>query len=171
LGLRLDDMRVEGQKPAEQAPSCYLSAWGTLVRYRFDRVEVQGRPSEVGPDALFRLIEVAVSVVRSTSQTKIEEHTFTSRAHGRLGVGKVEDQLARHVPPKKADKVALAPSAVTFHVASESAAGFASLERSLSVEDAAFLQVVSVQPGTLDERAACEQALGFFPTAGGASIV
>ncbi|MBA2593631.1 MAG: hypothetical protein M3495_00495 [Pseudomonadota bacterium] len=164
LGLRLDDMRVEGQQPAEQALSCYLSA-RTLVRYRFDRVEVQGRPSEVGVEALFRLIEVAVGVVRSTSHTKIEEHTFTSGLHGRLGVGSVEDQLARHVPAKRADKVALAPSGVTFRVASESAAGFASLERSLLAEDAAFLRVVSILPGALNEPAACEQALAFFRAA------
>ncbi len=146
LGLRLDDMRVEGQQPAEQALSCYLSAARTLVRYRFDRVEVLGRPSEVGVEALVRLIEVAIGVVRSISQTKIEEHTFTSAVHGRLGVGSVEDQLARHVAAKRADKVALAPSGVTFRVASESVTGFASLERSLLVEDAAFLRVVSVQP-------------------------
>jgi hypothetical protein len=162
LGLRLDDMRVEGQQPAEQVLSCYVSEGRTLVRYRFDRVEVQGSPSEVGIKTLFRLIEVAVGVVRSTSQTKIEEHTFTSGVHGRLGVGSVEDQLARHVPAKRATKVALAPSGVTFRVTSESAAGFASLERSLLVEDGVFLRVVSVQPGTLDERAACEQALGFL---------
>jgi hypothetical protein len=143
--------------------SCYVSEGRTLVRYRFDRVEVQGSPSEVGIKALFRLIEVAVGVVRGTSQTKIEEHTFTSGVHGRLGVGSVEDQLARHVPAKRATKVAaLAPSGVTFRVASESAAGFASLERSLLVEDGAFLRVVSVQPGTLDEQAACEKALAFF---------
>jgi hypothetical protein len=168
LGLRLDDMRVEGQQPAEQALSCYLSAGRTRVRYRFDRVEVQGRPSEVGIEALFRLIEVAVGVVRSTSQTKIVEHTFTSSVHGRLGVGSVDDQLARHVPAKRTDKVALAPSGATFRVASQAAAGFASLERSHLFEDAAFLQVISVQPGTLDERAACEQALGFFRAAAAA---
>ena len=168
LGLRLDDMRVEGQQPAEQALSCYLSAGRTRVRYRFDRGRGPGRPSEVGIAALFRLIEVAVGVVRSISQTKIVEHTFTSSVHGRLGVGAVDDQLARHVPAKRTDKVALAPSAVTFSVASESAAGFASLERSLLVEDAVFLRVDSVQPGTLDERAAWEQALGFFRAAAAA---
>jgi hypothetical protein len=168
LGLRLEDMRVEGQQPTEQALSCYLSAWRTLVRYRFDRIEVLGRPSEVGIETLFRLIEVAVGVVRSTSQTKIEEHTFNIGVHGRLGVGSVEDQLARHVSAKQADKLLVAPSTITFRVASESASGFASLERSLSVKDAAFLQVVGVQPGTLDERAACEQALGFFRAAAAA---
>ncbi len=170
LGLRLDDMRVEGQQPAEQALSCYLSDWRTLVRYRFDRVEVQGRPSEVGVETLFRLIEVAVGVVRGMSQAKIEGHSFNMRVHARLGMGTVDDQLARHVPTKRADKVALAPSAVTFRVrhrgvASESAAGFASLERSLVVEDAAFLQVVSVHPGSLNEPAACDQALAFFRAA------
>ena len=162
LGLRLDDMRVEGQQPAEQVLSCYLSEGRTLVRYRFDRVEVQGSPSEVGVETLFRLIEVAVGVIRGMSQAKIEGHSFTLGVHARLGMGTVDDQLARHVPAKRAAKVALAPSGVTFRVASESAAGFASLERSLLVEDGAFLRVVSVQPGTLDERAACEQALGFF---------
>jgi len=161
LGLRLDDMRVEGQQPAEQALSCYLSA-RTLVRYRFDRVEVQGRPSEVGIETLFRLIEVAVGVIRGMSQGKIEGHSFSMGVHARLGMGTVDDQLARHVPAKRADKVALAPSGVTFRVASESATGSASLERSLLVEDAAFLQVVSVHPGTLNEPAACDQALAFF---------
>lgn len=168
LSLRLDDMRVEGQQPAEQALSCYVSEGRTLVRYRFDRVEVQGSPSEVGIKTLFRLIEVAVEVVRSTSQTKIEEHTSTSGVHGRLGVGTVDDQLARHVPAKRAAKVALAPLGVRFRVESESATGFASLERSRLVEDGAFVQVVSVQPGTLEERAACEQALGFFRAAAAA---
>ena len=56
-------MRVEGQQPAEPALSCYVSEGRTLVRYRFDRVEVQGSPSEVGIKTLFRLIEVAVEVV------------------------------------------------------------------------------------------------------------
>ena len=162
LGLRLDDMRVEGQQPAEQALSCYVSEGRTLVRYRFDRVEVQGSPSEVGIETLFRLIEVAVGVIRGISQAKIERHSFTLGVHARLGMGTVDDQLARYVPAKSAAKVALAPSGVTFRVASESAAGFASLERSLLIEDGAFLRVVSVQPGTLDERAACDQALGFF---------
>ena len=97
----------------------------------------------------FGLIEVAVGVVRSISQTKIVEHTFTSSVHGRLGVGAVDDQLARHVPAKRTDKVALAPSAVTFSVASESAAGFASLERSLLVEDAVFLRVTAYNLGLL----------------------
>ena len=161
LGLRLDDMRVEGQQPAEQALSCYVSQGRTLVRYRFDRVEVQGSPSEVGIEALFRLIEVAVGVIRGMSQAKIEGHSFTLGVHARLGMGTVDDQLARHVPAKTAAKVALAPSGVTFRVTSQ-AAGIASLERSLLIEDGAFLRVVSVQPGTLDERAACEQALGFF---------
>lgn len=165
LGLRLEDLRVEGQQPAEQALACDLFGSRARVRYRFDRVEVQGIASEVGVSKLFDLIEVAMGVVRSTSQAKIDGHSFTTVVHGWLGVGTVEEHLARHVSATKADQLTGVPAAVTFRMASDSASGVATLEHSLSVEDAAFVQVVSVHAGTVHERAACDQALAFFRAA------
>jgi hypothetical protein len=167
LGLRLEDMRVEGQQPAEQALACYLYLLGsrTLVRYRFDRVEVHGIANEVGVNTLFDLIEVAMGVVRSTTQAKIDGHSFTTGVHGRLRVGTVEDHLARHVSATKTDNLTMAPAAVTFRVASDSASGVVTLERSLSVVDAAFIQVVSAHATNVHERVACDQALAFFRAA------